>query len=276
MTKLREECGVFGIFDAEEASVLTTLGLHSLQHRGQEGAGIVSYNGKKFYNIRKQGLVGDNFNNNEVLSNLPGRHAIGHVRYSTTGESKAENLDNSQNIENLSNQLNERGYSIDILINNAGVTRDNLFLRMKEDEWSYVTNINLHSTVFLTQKIIKGMIKRKSGRILFITSIIGHSGNPGQSNYSASKAGLAAFSKSIASEVASRGITVNCIAPGFIKTPMTDKLSEDQQNQILKNIPASRFGLPSDVASACIYLSSDEASFVTGSTIHVNGGMGMF
>ena len=162
------------------------------------------------------------------------------------------------------------------MINNAGITRDNLFLRMKEDEWSSVMNINLHSTVFLTQKIIKGMIKRKSGRILFITSIIGHSGNPGQSNYSASKAGILAFSKSIASEVASRGITVNCIAPGFIKTPMTDKLSEDQQNQILKNIPASRFGLPSDVASACIYLSSDEASFVTGSTIHVNGGMGMF
>ena len=151
-----------------------------------------------------------------------------------------------------------------------------IFLRMKENEWLSVMDINLHSSVFLTQKIIKGMVKRKSGRILFITSIIGHSGNPGQSNYSASKAGLAAFSKSIASEVASRGITVNCIAPGFIKTPMTDKLSEDQQNQILKNIPVSRFGLPSDVASACIYLSSDEASFVTGSTIHVNGGMGMF
>ena len=120
------------------------------------------------------------------------------------------------------------------------------------------------------------MIKRKSGRILFITSIIGHSGNPGQSNYSASKAGITAFSKSIAAEVASRGITVNCVAPGFIKSPMTDKLTEDQQNQILKNIPVSRFGLPSDVASACIYLSSDEASFITGSTIHVNGGMGMF
>ena len=146
------------------------------------------------------------------------------------------NLANSQNIENLSNQLSDRGYSIDILINNAGVTRDNLFLRMKEDEWSYVMNINLHSTVMLTQKIIKGMIKRKSGRILFITSIIGHSGNPGQSNYSASKAGLTAFSKSIAAEVASRGITSNCIAPGFIKTPMTDKLTEDQQNQILKSI----------------------------------------
>lgn len=186
------------------------------------------------------------------------------------------NLNETKNIENLSNELNERGYLIDILINNAGITKDNLFLRMKEDEWSSVLNINLYSTVVLTQKIIKGMIKRKSGRVLFITSIIGHSGNPGQSNYSASKAGLTAFSKSIAAEVASRGITVNCIAPGFIKTPMTDKLTEDQQNLILKNIPASRFGLPSDVASACVYLSSDEASFITGSTLHVNGGMGMF
>ena len=185
-------------------------------------------------------------------------------------------LNNSQNIEDLTNQIIERGYLIDILINNAGITKDNLFLRMKEDEWASVLNINLHSTVLLTQKIIKGMIKRKTGRILFITSIIGHSGNSGQSNYSASKAGVAAFSKSIAAEVASRGITVNCIAPGFIKTPMTEKLTDDQQDQILKNIPVSRLGLPSDVASACIYLSSDEASFITGSTLHVNGGMGMF
>ncbi len=186
------------------------------------------------------------------------------------------NLNNSQNIDQLSNKLIERGYSIDILINNAGITKDNLFLRMKEDEWTSVLNINLHSTVLLTQKIIRGMIKKRFGRILFITSIIGHLGNPGQSNYSASKAGLTSFSKSIAAEVASRGITSNCIAPGFIKTPMTDKLTEDQKNQILNNIPASRFGLPSDVASACIYLSSDEASFITGSTLHVNGGMGMF
>ena len=185
-------------------------------------------------------------------------------------------LNNSQNIEDLTNQVIERGYLIDILINNAGITKDNLFLRMKEDEWASVLNVNLHSTVLLTQKIIKGMIKRKTGRILFITSIIGHSGNSGQSNYSASKAGVAAFSKSIAAEVASRGITVNCIAPGFIKTPMTDKLTDDQQDKILKNIPISRLGLPSDVAFACIYLSSDEASFVTGTTLHVNGGMGMF
>ena len=186
------------------------------------------------------------------------------------------NLNDSQNIENLSNELIQREHSIDILINNAGITNDNLFLRMKQEEWISVLNINLNSTVLLTQKIIKGMIKRKTGRILFITSIIGHSGNSGQSNYSASKAGIAAFSKSIAAEVASRGITVNCIAPGFIKTPMTDKLTDDQQDKILKNIPISRLGLPSDVASACIYLSSDEASFVTGTTLHVNGGMGMF
>ena len=186
------------------------------------------------------------------------------------------NLDSSNNIENLSNQLDEKGHKVDILINNAGITRDNLFLRMKEDELRSVLNINLHSTILLTQKIIKGMIKRKSGRIIFITSIIGHSGNPGQSNYSASKAGITAFSKSIATEVASRGITSNCIAPGFIKTPMTDKLTEDQKNQILKKIPVSRFGLPIDVASACVYLSSDEAGFITGSTLHVNGGMGMF
>ncbi len=186
------------------------------------------------------------------------------------------NLDKSQNIEYLSNELEKKGDEVDILINNAGITKDNLFLRMKEDEWESVLNINLNSTVLLTQKIIKGMIKRKSGRIIFITSIIGHSGNPGQSNYSASKAGLTAFSKSIAAEVASRGITSNCIAPGFIKTPMTDKLTEDQKNQILKNIPASRFGSPIDVASACIFLSSDEANFITGSTLHVNGGMGMF
>ncbi|MAJ14015.1 MAG: beta-ketoacyl-ACP reductase [SAR116 cluster bacterium] len=186
------------------------------------------------------------------------------------------NLNTNENVQNFSDELENKNYIIDILINNAGITKDNLFLRMKEDEWSSVLNLNLNSTAFLTQKIIKGMIRRKSGRIIFITSIIGHSGNPGQSNYSASKAALTAFSKSIANEVASRGITCNCIAPGFIKTPMTDKLTEDQQNQILKTIPVSRFGTAEDIASACVYLSSDEASYITGSTIHINGGMGMF
>ena len=161
------------------------------------------------------------------------------------------NLNTNENVQNFSDELENKNYIIDILINNAGITKDNLFLRMKEDEWSSVLNLNLNSTAFLTQKIIKGMIRRKSGRIIFITSIIGHSGNPGQSNYSASKAALTAFSKSIANEVASRGITCNCIAPGFIKTPMTDKLTEDQQNQILKTIPVSRFGTAEDIASAC-------------------------
>lgn len=186
------------------------------------------------------------------------------------------NLNNKNNIEKLSNVLDEKKIEIDILINNAGITADNLFLRMKEDEWSNVLNINLNSTIMLTQKLIKGMLKRRFGRIIFITSIIGHSGNAGQSNYSASKAALSAFSKSLASEVASRGITCNCVAPGYIKTPMTDKLNENQQEEILKRIPISRLGLPKDVAYACIYLSSDEASFVTGSTLHVNGGMAMY
>ena len=147
---------------------------------------------------------------------------------------------------------------------------------MKEDEWYDVLNVNLNSTVMLTQKLIKGMIKRRFGRIIFITSIIGHSGNAGQSNYSSSKAALAAFSKSIAAEVASRGITCNCIAPGYIKTPMTDKLNENQQSEILKRIPVTRLGAPKDVAYACVYLSSEEASFVTGATLHVNGGMAMY
>ena len=186
------------------------------------------------------------------------------------------NLNSSQNIQNFLEKLNDSGHNVDILINNAGITQDNLLLRMKEEEWSSVLNLNLNATAYLTQKIVKGMIKRRSGRIIFITSIIGHSGNIGQSNYAASKAGLTAFSKSIALEIASRGVTCNCIAPGFIETPMTSKLTDAQQKEILNKIPVSRFGIPKDVASACIYLSSDEASFITGSTIHINGGMGMF
>ena len=186
------------------------------------------------------------------------------------------NLNNIKNIEVLNNELAEKKLEIDILINNAGIAADNLFLRMKEDDWSNVLNVNLNSTILLTQKLIRGMIKRRFGRIIFITSIIGHSGNAGQSNYSASKAALTAFSKSIAAEVASRGITCNCIAPGYIKTPMTDKLNENQQSDILKRIPVARLGAPNDVAYACVYLSSEEASFVTGATLHVNGGMAMY
>ena len=183
------------------------------------------------------------------------------------------NLDDSQNVENLSNQLIEKGYSIDILINNAGITKDGLILRMKEDEWSSVMNINLHSTVFLTQKIIKGMIKRRYGRIINITSVIGVAGGAGQSNYSASKAGIIAMSKSLAQEVGSRSVTVNSIAPGFIETNMTAELSDDRKQEILNSISIARLGKPDDIAGAVCFLASDKASYITGQTIHINGGM---
>ena len=190
---------------------------------------------------------------------------------------KKFDISDHNSIENFVNECNEifQG-KIDILVNNAGITMDNLSIRMKDDEWNKVININLNSNVKLTKKIIRGMIKRRFGRIIFISSIIGFSGNPGQSNYASSKAALSGFSKSIALEVASRGVTSNLIAPGYIQTPMTEKLNENQQQNILDKIPVSRIGEPKDIASACVYLASDEASFITGSTLHVNGGMGMF
>ena len=166
--------------------------------------------------------------------------------------------------------------SLDILVNNAGITSDNLFIRMKDEEWDKVLDVNLRANVRLTKNIIRGMLKRRFGRIIFISSIIGYTGNIGQSNYACSKSALSGFSKSISLEVANRGITCNLIAPGFIKTPMTDKLNENQQKVILDKIPISRFGIPEDISAACIYLASDEASYLTGTTIHVNGGMGMF
>ena len=186
------------------------------------------------------------------------------------------NLENSDDIDNLSKNAEEIYGQVDILINNAGITSDNLFLRMKDEEWDKVLNINLHGSIKLTKRIVRGMIKRRYGRVIFISSIIAFTGNIGQSNYSASKSALSGFTKSLSIEVANRGITCNLIAPGFIQSPMTDKLSDEQKKAILERIPVSRFGTPIDVASACLYLSSDEASFVTGSTMHVNGGMGMF
>ena len=185
-------------------------------------------------------------------------------------------LENDDDLNNLFEKSENFTGQVDILINNAGITSDNLFLRMKKDQWSKVIDINLNSTVKLTQKFLKGMIKRRFGRIIFISSVIGFTGNAGQANYSSSKAALSGFAKSISFEVASRGVTCNVIAPGFIKSPMTEKLNEEQQIKILNQIPISRFGEPKDVAAACIYLSSEESSFVTGSTLHVNGGMAMF
>jgi 3-oxoacyl-[acyl-carrier protein] reductase len=164
---------------------------------------------------------------------------------------------------------------VDILVNNAGITHDNLFMRMKDEEWDDVIAVNLTSVFVLTRGILRNMMRRRYGRIVNIASISGVLGNPGQPNYSASKAGLVGMTKSLAREVSSRGITANCIAPGFIKTPMTDVLTPKQVEVIAAAIPAQTFGKPEDIAGAVVYLASDEASYVTGETIHVNGGMVM-
>jgi 3-oxoacyl-[acyl-carrier protein] reductase len=164
---------------------------------------------------------------------------------------------------------------LDILINNAGITKDNLFMRMKDEEWDQVLAVNLTSAFVLARAAVKGMMKRRYGRIVSITSVVGTTGNPGQGNYAATKAGLVGMSKSLAAEVATRGITVNCIAPGFIATPMTDVLNDKQREMILTKIPAARLGNPDEIAAAAVYLASGEAGYVTGQTLHVNGGMAM-
>lgn len=165
--------------------------------------------------------------------------------------------------------------AVDILVNNAGITRDNLFMRMSDDEWQSVLDVNLTAAMRLCRGVMRPMMKARWGRIVNISSIVGATGNPGQANYAASKAGLIGFSKSLAAEVASRGITVNAVAPGFIATAMTDKLSDDQKARINAQIPAARMGTPDEIAAAVLYLSAPEAAYVTGSTLHVNGGMAM-
>jgi 3-oxoacyl-[acyl-carrier protein] reductase len=167
------------------------------------------------------------------------------------------------------------GSSIDILVNNAGITRDNLFLRMKDSEWDEVIAVDLSAAFRLCRSVLRGMMKKRWGRIVSITSVVGVTGNPGQGNYAAAKAGLAGMTKSLAGEVASRNITVNCIAPGFIATSMTEALSDAQKSALLGRIPAGRMGTPADVAAAAVYLSSEEAAYLTGQTLHVNGGMAM-
>ena len=164
---------------------------------------------------------------------------------------------------------------VDILVNNAGITHDNLFMRMKDEEWDDVIAVNLTSVFVLTRGILRGMMRRRAGRIVNIASISGVLGNPGQGNYAASKAGLVGMTKSLAREVSSRGITANCIAPGFISTPMTDALTPKQVEAIAAAIPAAKFGKPEDVAAVVVFLASDEAGYVTGETVHVNGGMVM-
>ncbi|GFO83019.1 3-oxoacyl-[acyl-carrier-protein] reductase [Methyloceanibacter sp.] len=162
---------------------------------------------------------------------------------------------------------------VDILVNNAGITKDNLFMRMKDEEWDDVLSVNLTSVFTLTRGVLRGMMRRRGGRVVNIASISGVFGNPGQGNYAASKAGLVGMTKSLAREVAARGITANCIAPGFISTPMTDALTEKQVEAIAAAIPAQSFGKPEDVAAAVVFFASDEASYITGETMHVNGGM---
>lgn len=164
---------------------------------------------------------------------------------------------------------------LDILVNNAGITRDNLFMRMKDEEWDAVIAVNLTATFRLCRASLRGMMKRRFGRIVNITSVVGTTGNPGQGNYCAAKAGIVGMSKSLAQEVASRGITVNSVAPGFIATPMTDALTDDQKTRILQTVPLGKLGDPADVASAVSYLASEEAGYMTGQTLHVNGGMAM-
>ncbi len=167
------------------------------------------------------------------------------------------------------------GKPVDILVANAGITKDGLLLRMKDEDWEQVIKVNLESYFRLARAATKGMMRRRFGRIIGITSVVGVTGNPGQANYAASKAGMIGFSKALAQEVATRGITVNCVAPGFIESPMTDALNDQQKSAILSTIPSGRLGAGADVAAACVYLASTEAGYVTGQTLHVNGGMAM-
>jgi 3-oxoacyl-(acyl-carrier-protein) reductase len=175
-------------------------------------------------------------------------------------------------VDALPKAASEAMGGLDILVNNAGITKDNLFMRMSDDEFQSVLDINLTATFRLCRASVRGMMKARWGRIINITSVVGHSGNPGQGNYTAAKAGVLAMSKSLALEVASRGITVNCVAPGFIETAMTDKLNEDQKARILTSVPMARMGQGPEIAAAVVYLASAEAGYVTGTTLHVNGG----
>ena len=180
--------------------------------------------------------------------------------------------DNDQ-ISSLGDSIKKDFGSIDILVNNAGITRDNILLRMKEDEWEDIINTNLSSIYKMSKSVLRGMIKKRSGRIISITSVVGAMGNAGQSNYAAAKAGMIGFTKSLAREVGVRGITVNAIAPGFIQTDMTDSLPDDQKEALASQIPMGRLGTADEIAQAVLFLSSDGGSYITGQTLHVNGGM---
>ncbi len=200
----------------------------------------------------------------ELAAAMPGPSAV-----------VACNLADTEAVDGLVTRSEAAVGPLDILVANAGITRDRLLIQMKDEDWSDVLNVNLGSYFRLTKSAVRGMMKRRHGRIIAITSVVGVTGNPGQTNYCASKAGMIGFTKSIAQEVASRGITANAIAPGFIESPMTDVLPDAQKTALLGKIPAGRLGQGGDIAAAAVYLASDEASYVTGQTLHVNGGMAM-
>jgi 3-oxoacyl-[acyl-carrier protein] reductase len=187
----------------------------------------------------------------------------------------AARMDDAADIDRLAKEAEAAMGKLDILVNNAGITRDNISIRMKDEEWEKVLQVNLTGTFRLIRAALRGMMRRRFGRVVNITSIVGVTGNPGQANYAAAKAGLIGMSKSLAQELASRSITVNCIAPGFIATPMTDALTDDQKKGILARVPADRLGTPDEIAAGVVYLASDEAAYVTGQTLHINGGMAM-
>lgn len=189
--------------------------------------------------------------------------------------SVAADLSNTDDIAALLKTVDENSEGLDILVNNAGLTRDNLAMRMKAEDWQTVLDVNLSAPFKVAQACLRGMMKRRFGRIVNITSIVGTTGNPGQVNYAASKAGMTGWTKSLAAEVASRGITVNCLAPGFIATAMTEILDDAQKDKLNASIPAGRMGSVKDIAAGVVYLSSDEAAYITGQTLHINGGMAM-
>lgn len=191
------------------------------------------------------------------------------------GKGLVLNVADAQSIESTLEKIKAEFGDIDILVNNAGITRDNLLMRMKDDEWFDILQTNLTSVYHLSKAMLRSMMKKRFGRIITIGSVVGSMGNPGQANYCAAKAGLIGFSKDLAKEVASRGITVNVVAPGFIATDMTDVLTEDQKSGILANVPAGRLGEPVEIAKAVAFLASDDAAYITGTTLHVNGGMYM-
>lgn len=187
----------------------------------------------------------------------------------------AANLSDADAVAGLTGRAEEAMGGLDILVNNAGLTRDNIAARLKDEDWDSVLAVNLTAAFRLSRAALRGLMRQRWGRIINITSIVGVTGNPGQTNYAASKAGIIGFSKSLAAEVASRNITVNCIAPGFIATPMTDALGEAQREKLLQAIPAGRLGSVDDIAAGAVYLASEEAAYVTGQTLHINGGMAM-